>query len=634
MEENTFQPGNTVPAVPDKRPDFSLEDFEAGRVFEYVTSIKDPYGQGMEEERAAKVAGELGFKHFKKLLGLYRKSLRSISAQEIVGDGISEFEEQPFELATGEWQATENGVWKHGRNGPVIACSHPIFPVQVLRSVDTRMVKIKLAYRTGSVGKKPWQHIVVPKSRISKASDIIALSDNDISVTSGERAQALVDYLRDVLDLNKDTIPEVESISRMGWNDDFNGFAPYIGCTAFDSADTFNSVYRELRQCGTLEAWMAEALEARTYSIAGRIALAASFASALVEPTGTLPFFIHFWAVGSGTGKTVAQMLGASVWGNPSVGGGYFKTFKGTTVGFEVMAGFLHSLPLFLDELQLSKDRQGKVAFNVYELAAGTGKARSNKQLGLDYTPKWDNCFITSGESPLTEYADGAGALNRVLDINCTGKKLFREGRRTSNNLKRNYGHAGKIFVENLMLCGLDGVRDLYEQIYAECVQGDATEKQAMAAALILTADKLATEWIFQDGRALTVDDITAFVRDEKEVSLTERGYEHACGWVASNANQFKEVVDRGARYGLMDEAHGRVYIIRGVWDEMCAKIGISSKALLEGLKVKGLIETRKKGLTKTKYMDGMSPNCVWLKLPQISEIEESKEDEEDYEPL
>ena len=121
----------------------------------------------------------------------------------------------------------------------------------------------------------------------------------------------------------------------------------------------------------------------------------------------------------SGTGKTVAQMLGASVWANPTAGGAYFQTFKSTSVGVELMAGFLHSLPLFLDELQLARDRHGRVNFNVYELAAGSGKLRGNKSLGLDYTPKWANCFITSGETPLVGETDGAGAVNRVVDIEC-----------------------------------------------------------------------------------------------------------------------------------------------------------------------------------------------------------------------
>ena len=40
--------------------DFTLEDFDTGKVFEYLTSIKDPYEQGMEERRTAALAKELG----------------------------------------------------------------------------------------------------------------------------------------------------------------------------------------------------------------------------------------------------------------------------------------------------------------------------------------------------------------------------------------------------------------------------------------------------------------------------------------------------------------------------------------------------------------------------------------------
>lgn len=163
------------------------------------------------------------------------------------------------------------------------------------------------------------------------------------------------------------------------------------------------------------------------------------------------------------------------------------------------MAGFLHSLPLFLDELQLAKDRHGRINFNVYELAAGSGKLRGNKSLGLDYTPKWANCFITSGETPLVGETDGAGAVNRVVDIECRyGEAVIRDGHRTANVLKLNYGHAGKLFIARLCEEGeMDRVRELYEENYAACIQSDTTEKQAMAAALIITADQLATEWIF-----------------------------------------------------------------------------------------------------------------------------------------
>lgn len=80
-------------------------------------------------------------------------------------------------------------------------------------------------------------------SGISKAADIVALSDCGISVTSGERAQALVDFLRDAIGKNQDIIPEVKAVSRMGWNEE--GFSPYVGGVAFDSADSFCPIYKK-----------------------------------------------------------------------------------------------------------------------------------------------------------------------------------------------------------------------------------------------------------------------------------------------------------------------------------------------------------------------------------------------------
>lgn len=621
MEEKALQSGNTVPVAPDKRPDFSLSDFKEGRVFEWLTSLKSGYQQAMEEQALADLAKELGFKGFARCLREYRKELRAVSLSVVRDDGISEFFDQALELNVGEWTADESGIWRYAQGGGITyACTHPIMPVEKLVSIDTGMVKVKLWYRRSYSDRRPWSEIVVPMSRISKAADIVALSDCGISVTSGERAQALVDFLRDVIDKNQDIIPEVKAVSRMGWNEE--GFSPYVGGVAFDSADSFRPVYKAIGQAGSLENWLIEALDARSYSLTARIVLAASFASVLVEPLGCLPFFVHLWSMDSGTGKTVAQMLGASVWANPTVGGAYFQTFKSTSVGVELMAGFLHSLPLFLDELQLAKDRHGRINFNVYELAAGSGKLRGNRSLGLNYTPKWANCFITSGETPLVSDTDGAGAVNRVVEIECRyGEAVIRDGHRTANALKLNYGHAGRLFIDRLCEDGeMDRLQDRYEENYAACMQSDTTEKQAMAAALIITADQLATEWIFHDSHALTATELGAFLKEKNEVSTSERGYEYMCGWVASHVNQFQENAERVERYGVIE---GNIAIInRTVWNKACEEAGISSKALLGHLRSKGLIDVRtdRKAYTKKKRIDGVPVDCVWLHLPQDDE--------------
>ena len=598
-----------------QRPAFALEDFKTGRVFEWLTR-QTPYRQAMEEPELADLAKELGFKAWARGLKEYKKLLKQTSLSVFREDGVSEFAEQKIELNVGEWTADESGIWRYGPGGNIVyACTHPIMPVQRLVSIDTGTTKIKLAFRRSYSDKRPWSEIVVPMSRIAKAADVVALADCGISVTSGERAQALVDFLRDCIDRNQDAIPEVKAVSRMGWNEE--GFAPYAGGVAFDSADSFRPVYRAIKKAGDFGQWMEEAIDARTYSRTARIVLAASFASVLVEPLGCLPFFVHLWSMDSGTGKTVAQMLGASVWANPAVGGSYFQTFKSTSVGVELMAGFLHSLPLFLDELQLARDKHGRVNFNVYELAAGSGKLRGNRSLGLDYTPRWANCFVTSGESPIVSETDGAGAMNRVIEIECrSGEAVIRDGHRTAGTLKRNYGHAGRIFVERLMEDGgLEHARGLYEKYYTECIQSDTTEKQAMAAALILTADELATKWIFRDGRALTVEELGEFLKEKAAVSASERGYEYMCGWIAANERQFEDVVERGEHYGVFKD--GYAVVNRTIWDRVCVEAGISSKALLSHLKTKGLLSTSGRGYTRNWRIDKhMSVPCVWLRLP------------------
>ena len=84
-----------------------------------------------------------------------------------------------------------------------------------------------------------------------------------------------------------------------------------------------------------------------------------------------------------------------------------------------------------IDELQLARDARGKIQFNVYALAQGVGRTRGTKSGGVDKTPTWGNCILTTGESPLTTLTDGAGALNRVIDIECSPPgKVISDGMR------------------------------------------------------------------------------------------------------------------------------------------------------------------------------------------------------------
>ena len=585
-----------------------------------MLKIADPFQQGRAERKLAEYAKSVGFKNFKAAFKDYKESRKKMALALNGNDSeITAFEDQELELDSGDWKTGENGVWRTGAlSGVEVACPHPITIKARLKNIDTNEVKAVISYRRGSQNRQAWNHIPLGQDKLANAKNIVELAQIGISVTSGRRAQALVDYLDELMNRNYDIIPEKKSVSRLGWNAE--GFSPYVDGVVFDGNGTFQKTFNAIGPHGSSKAWREEVLQVRRYGTTARIILAAALASALVGPLGCLPFFVHLWGMDSGTGKTVGLMLAASVWGNPAVGGPYLTTFKSTSVGTEILAGFLNSLPVILDELQLARDNRGKINFNVYELASGSGKLRSNKSLGLANTPTWANCFITSGETPLVSDNDGAGALSRVIEVECKAEtKVVEDGHRTANVLKANYGHAGKTFVEKLQEeRGLERAKGFYEAYFSACLRSNTVDKQAHSAALILTADSLAEMWIYNDGLILRPEDIAEFLRSKESASAAERGYAYMCDWIAQNTHKLKGATSDMETYGIIDETEGYAYIIRSAWNKACEDAGISAQALLSHLKSRCLIKTRGRAYTTGKTFNGARVECVAVKLPSL----------------
>ena len=146
----------------------------------------------------------------------------------------------------------------------------------------------------------------------------------------------------------------------------------------------------------------------------------------------------------------------------------------------------------------------------IYQLSEGVGRTRGQKQGGLQKTPTWRNCIITTGEFPIMSANSGEGAVNRTIEVDCHDTKLFDEPKKPATELYSNYGFAGKEFVEHLMEEGSqECVQKLQEAMQDALKTNDTMDKQTASAALILAADKLAEEWIFRDGILLRPEDIS-----------------------------------------------------------------------------------------------------------------------------
>lgn len=562
-------------------------------------------------------AKSVGVNGFKKLYKAYIDSLR-IKNKEIMVPNVTQFDGQEMELDSGRWVADEFGIRTDGPYGSDIeACNHPIMPVLRLVNIDTGAEKLQIAYRKG----KQWRKVIAEKGVLASANKILELANVGVAVTS-ESAKHLVQYFYDLESLNYDRIPEKNSVSRLGWIED-EGFSPYVEELVFDGDANFRTFFESVKKRGSMEKWLGMARGIRQKSVFARVILASAFASVLVKPLGGLPFFVHLWG-GTESGKTVGLMLAASVWANPEIGR-FIHTFNSTAVGREKSAAFVNSLPLILDELQIVKDKR-EFDKDIYMLSEGAGRTRGTKSGGVDKTPTWANCILTSGEMPITGAGSGGGAVNRIIEIECR-EKLFEDPRDVADTVRKNYGFAGRAFVEHLQQDGaMERAADLFKRYSVQLGEGDTTEKQAMAAALVLTADNLATEWIFKDGRALTAGEISEFLRTKASVSAHERGYQYLCETISQNANKFlggdTPVSDVWGRLEDDDTA----IVIRKVFDSICADGGYNAQALLSWLAQNNYLQTSTPHLTKTVRINNIPTRCVVLRLPQL--------ENDDFEPL
>lgn len=590
--------------------DYTKDDFlNSSQPYEEVyQSADNPFQHERAITLMAEHAQQVGVRNFRKMYSQYCKALKQASGIKVVGN-TTQFENQPIELMTGDWEADDMGISMNTGFIEMNACVHPIMPVQRLVNIDTGIEKLKLAFRKG----RQWRYLIADKRTLASANSIVNLADMGIAVNS-ENAKYLVKYLHDVENINYDQIEEKNSVSRLGWIDDA-GFSPYVGELEFDGDGHFKSYFESVRQHGSRDEWFKLAKSVRAGSVTSRLLLAASFASVLVKPFGALPFFVHMWG-GTEVGKTVGLMLAASVWANPEIGR-YIHTFNSTAVGREKSAAFVNSLPLILDELQVSKSTGNqKHDGDIYMLSEGAGKTRATRTGGVERTTSWANCILTNGEDPITNANSGGGAVNRIIEIECIDK-LFDDARHVADTVRKNYGWAGKEFVETLQQPGMmDKAVALYKAIYADLSARDTTEKQSMAAAIVMTADVLINDWLFHDGKSLKIDEIAEFLQSKDSVSVNQRAYDFICQWAVQNAHRLCGDSTEQEVWGKID---GDIaYIARTKFNSVITGEGFSPQALLSWMKQRGAIMVRKdgRGTTRSFKLNTRPTDCVCLRLP------------------
>lgn len=572
---------------------FSLSDFADGTVFEEL-GLRD---RTVSEREVLLVQ----LKREAKELGLGAKAFNAIVSDYLRGEAVSSVGSiAGYDMPT-RWVLTSTGEIQ--KTTMELACSHPIYISKRFIDCLTGEIKLEITYSRDSELER-LQSFIVPKSRITSSQSIVALANKGVSVSS-TNAALLVNYLQDFEDINYDQIVEIKSINRFGWIG--KDFSPYVDGIEFDANDN----YPELEQCvtrpnGTMEGWKEIVKTVRkSNKIAPKVVLAASFASVLIEPLDALPFFVHFWGA-SGGGKTVSLMLAASVWGKPDVGS-YIKTFNSTKVAQEILASTLYSMPVICDELQIKAGASDNFDGLIYELCEGSGKSRSNKQLGIQASRNWRNCFISSGEQPITGELSGGGAKNRVFEIECQDD-LFSDPMKIVEAVKSNYGHAGREFVEALDSKTRKKIKTAQQSVFAEYSEKGFTDKQALAASIVVVAEAFYSTIILNEPPSFTAEDLEPYIATHDDVSQDLRAVEWLKGWIVKNWNKFDE--DAPEIYGIAN-TFGTVDIVAPVLREHCQKAGINYKKLVSYLDRLKVLKTNGGRKDRRVRIGATSPCCI-----------------------
>ena len=559
--------------TPQDVPRFQRADFDGTAPYDYIYKFAANAFQMMQVYNVvAAQAKEMGVKNFAKMFESYKRVQRGSGYSLDIEQAATNFPDQPMELRCGRYTCDAGGVACEDKGGyHTLVCSHPLMPVKRMENIDTGEQKVEIAFSRGGV----WRYNVVDRTVLSSANKIVDLSRYGMDITT-ESARDVVKYLATIDALNYDKIGEVRSVGRLGWVG-HELFSPYVPDLRYDGDAGYAATYKAVHPQGTLEGWLEAARHGRESSVITRVMLAAAFASVLVEPCDALPFVVHAWG-GTGAGKTVGLMLAASVWADPTAGA-FYKTFNATGVGQEMTAGFLNSLPLCLDELQVIKDKKD-FDQTIYTLCEGVGRSRGAKAGGLQRMQTWRNAIITTGEMPITNSDSGGGAVNRVINMDCQDEKLFADPRWAVSVMRRNYGHAGRAFVEHLTGGAMDRAKELQKEYYAKLTEQDSTEKQALSASLLLAADTIATELLFQDGLALTVEDLAPMLVTRAEADVNARCYEWLTGFIAVNSNRFDESADnKGEVWGRIEG--DTCYFVATKFEQIMREYGYSSSSFL-----------------------------------------------------
>jgi len=506
------------------------------------------------------------------------------------------------------WILNQAGLSKYTytRDGlkEIIVAPAPFFVSSRSANIDTRNEKLEITY----LRDKKWKTLYEERSILMDHRKIVQLSAKGFPVNS-LNCKEIVNFIHSFEAINDEKFQKKATISGFGWKKE-KGIPFFVmpdKAYGTDISIVFEPeglgderLAKALMQEGDFKSWQKAIRLCLIYPNA-MFQVYAALTPPLLELLDAPNFIIDNWGLTS-IGKTTVLEIAASVWGLPiKEQGGLIIGWDATKVFVERISCLFNHLPVFLDDSQTAKEK-GKET-TLYMVANGVGRQRGALK-GTQKTTHWRTVTFSTGEQRLIDVTEFEGAKARTIEL--YGSPFKNEDQselihKIKSGIHYNYGHAGPLFVEELINRGYHISNQLLREEYrhntlelSKLGKDNVSSRMAQYFAAVQIAGRIAEE-LFDFGAdpKEIVKKLYLYTCGENKErgDYPQRALEYIVSWIQGNQNSFdkpdKEAeVERGEIYGVIREGE-YIGIFPHKFKELFKKSEFDNSSVIKAFKEK-----------------------------------------------
>lgn len=381
------------------------------------------------------------------------------------------------------YKRTASGIKQTVDGTDIDICGFDIYPVAYGRDEALGYETVRYHWNRKHMG---WQELALRQAYLTDTrlrEFTTAIADQGIVLKTARQTEMFQFMLRSYMDKLREMRAMTNLHTSMGWKEEFQQFVH--GTTLYRRLEdgtvvsekvTLNSSSMRLAGDMYCSAGDPEALTKFTTTMAKAgmyghmFNLGVSLAAPLLAYTGLNGVTVSLCGP-SGTGKTLGQLMGQAVWGDPLK---LHFAAKFTQNSLYNRLGLYSNLPMTIDEVTIINNKE--IGDFLYMVTQGRDKARLSRTGEEREIKSWSLPVVVSTNTPLSAMLDAMGNATgaqkmRLLEVTFDPHPLFASGtsagRKIHQLVTENYGWIGPKFVEYLLTMGPDAVRAMVQNATA-----------------------------------------------------------------------------------------------------------------------------------------------------------------------